>query len=119
MTTKYWPVNDHRWGVRDFVMWPSANIWTSVSTIGKQVKTRALTGKRWMCSFTIRAATWRERAGEGCKVTVISEADETKIQDVIAQAAAKYALVVVDLEGAASQAPAGLPRLSRPLATRP
>lgn len=49
-------------------------------------------------------ATWRERAGEDCKVAVISEADETKIQDVIAQAAAKYALVVVDLEGAASQA---------------
>lgn len=62
MTTKFWPVNDHRWGVRDFAMWPSANVWTSVSTIGKQVKTRALTGKRWMCSFTVRAATWRERA---------------------------------------------------------
>jgi chromosome partitioning protein len=47
---------------------------------------------------------WRERAGEDCRVVVQSEADETKIQDVIAQAAAKYALVFVDLEGAASQA---------------
>src|SRR6202012_2247457 len=49
-------------------------------------------------------ATWRERAGEGCEVAVISQPDETKIQDVIADAAAKYALVLVDLEGAASQA---------------
>jgi len=48
--------------------------------------------------------TWRERAANGCKVTVISEANETKIQDAIATAAAKYALVFVDLEGAASQA---------------
>lgn len=65
MTTKYWPVNDHRWGVRDFVMWPSANIWAPVSVIGKQTHTRSLTGKRWMCSFTLRAATWRERATVG------------------------------------------------------
>jgi len=49
-------------------------------------------------------ASWRERAGEDCRVEVLSEADETKIQDVIAQAAAKFALVLVDLEGAASQA---------------
>jgi chromosome partitioning protein len=49
-------------------------------------------------------ATWRERAGEDCAVEVISEADETKIQDAIARAAAEYALVLVDLEGAASQA---------------
>lgn len=49
-------------------------------------------------------ASWRERAGEDCKVTVISEANETKIQDVIADAASRYALVFVDLEGAASQA---------------
>lgn len=49
-------------------------------------------------------ATWRERAGEGCSVSVLSEADETKIQDVIALAASKYPLVIVDLEGAASQA---------------
>ncbi|MBV9509571.1 MAG: ParA family protein [Caulobacteraceae bacterium] len=49
-------------------------------------------------------ATWRERAGEDCTVAVISEADETKIQDAIARAAAEYALVLVDLEGAASQA---------------
>lgn len=49
-------------------------------------------------------ASWRERAGDDCKVTVISEANETKIQDVIANAASQYALVFVDLEGAASQA---------------
>lgn len=49
-------------------------------------------------------ATWRDRAGDDCKVEVISEANETKIQDAIAQAASKYALVFVDLEGAASQA---------------
>jgi chromosome partitioning protein len=49
-------------------------------------------------------ATWRERAGADCTVTVISQPDETKIQDVIAEAASRYALVMVDLEGAASQA---------------
>ena len=49
-------------------------------------------------------ASWRARAGEDCRVAVHSEADETKIQDVIAQAAATYSLVFVDLEGAASQA---------------
>jgi chromosome partitioning protein len=49
-------------------------------------------------------ATWRQRAGKDCAVEVISEADETKIQDAIARAAARYALVLVDLEGAASQA---------------
>ncbi|MFA9204954.1 MAG: hypothetical protein ACEQSH_00700 [Bacteroidia bacterium] len=65
MTTKYWPVNDHRWGVRDFVMWPTANVWAPLSVIGKQTHTRSLTGKRWMCSFTLRAATWRERAAVG------------------------------------------------------
>ena len=48
-------------------------------------------------------ATWRSRAGDECKVAVISEANETKIQDVIAAAAQQYALVLVDLEGAASQ----------------
>ncbi len=48
-------------------------------------------------------ATWRDRAGDDCNVTVISEANETKIQDVIAEAASRYALVFVDLEGAASQ----------------
>lgn len=48
--------------------------------------------------------TWRERAGEDCKVAVMSEPNEAKIQDVIAEAAGKYALVFVDLEGAASQA---------------
>jgi chromosome partitioning protein len=49
-------------------------------------------------------ATWRQRAGDDCKVDVISQPDETKIQDVIAGAASQYALVLVDLEGAASQA---------------
>ena len=49
-------------------------------------------------------ASWRERAGADCRVEVISEANETKIQDVIAAAAGQYALVFVDLEGAASQA---------------
>jgi len=49
-------------------------------------------------------STWRERAGEACRVDVIAQPDETKIQDVIAAAATKYALVLVDLEGAASQA---------------
>jgi len=48
--------------------------------------------------------TWRTRAGPDCKVKVISQPDETKIQDVIAEAASKFALVFVDLEGAASQA---------------
>lgn len=48
--------------------------------------------------------TWRERAGEDCKVAVMSEPNEAKIQDVIAEAASKYALIFVDLEGAASQA---------------
>ena len=49
-------------------------------------------------------ATWRERAGADSTVAVLSQPDETKIQDVIAQAASEYALVFVDLEGAASQA---------------
>jgi chromosome partitioning protein len=49
-------------------------------------------------------AAWRDRATSDCQVTVISEANETKIQDAIATAASKYALVLVDLEGAASQA---------------
>lgn len=49
-------------------------------------------------------ATWRQRAGADCSVAVISQPDETKIQDAIAEAAATYALVFVDLEGAASQA---------------
>lgn len=49
-------------------------------------------------------ASWRARASDDCGVEVISESDETKIQDAIAQAAAKFSLVFVDLEGAASQA---------------
>ena len=49
-------------------------------------------------------ASWRARAGDDCGVEVISESDETKIQDANAQAAAKFSLVFVDREGAASQA---------------
>ena len=49
-------------------------------------------------------ASWRARATADCSVDVISEADETRIQDEIASAAARYRLVLVDLEGAASQA---------------
>jgi len=48
--------------------------------------------------------TWRERAGDDCKVTVIPNVDERSILDAVTDAAAKYALVFVDLEGAASQA---------------
>ncbi len=47
--------------------------------------------------------SWRERAGDECRVTVIGDAGERTILDRIAEAAAKYALVFVDLEGAASQ----------------
>lgn len=49
-------------------------------------------------------ATWRERAGGDCTVDVISNATEGTLLDVIDQAASKYALVFVDLEGAASKA---------------
>lgn len=49
-------------------------------------------------------ATWRERAGKDCTVDVISNATESTLLDVIDQAASKYALVFVDLEGAASKA---------------
>ncbi len=48
-------------------------------------------------------ATWRERAGEDSKVAVMSEPNQALIQNVIAEAASQYALVFVDLEGAASQ----------------
>ena len=48
--------------------------------------------------------SWRERAGEGCRVEVIGGVTEKTILDSIAEAAAKYELVLVDLEGAASQA---------------
>jgi chromosome partitioning protein len=49
-------------------------------------------------------ATWRERAGEACGVEVISGVTEKTILDRIAEAAGRYGLVLVDLEGAASQA---------------
>ena len=48
-------------------------------------------------------ASWRERAGEDCGVDVITGVSEKTILDQIAAAAARYALVFVDLEGAASQ----------------
>ena len=49
-------------------------------------------------------STWRERAGEGCTVDVIADVTEKTILDRIGDAAARYSLVLVDLEGAASQA---------------
>lgn len=48
--------------------------------------------------------SWRERAGEDCSVDVISGITERTILDRISEAAGQYALVFVDLEGAASQA---------------
>lgn len=48
--------------------------------------------------------SWRERAGEDCRVDVVADVTEKTILDRIAEAAARYALVFVDLEGAASQA---------------
>jgi chromosome partitioning protein len=48
--------------------------------------------------------SWRARAGPECRVEVISDVTERTILDRISEAAAKYALVFVDLEGAASQA---------------
>lgn len=48
--------------------------------------------------------TWRERAGKDCTVDVISGVTEQTILDRIGEAAARYSLVLVDLEGAASQA---------------
>lgn len=47
--------------------------------------------------------TWRERAGPDCTVDVISDLTEENILDRVAEAAGKYQLVIVDLEGAASQ----------------
>jgi chromosome partitioning protein len=49
-------------------------------------------------------ASWRERAGNGCTVDVIAGVTEKAILDRIADAASRYAVVFVDLEGAASQA---------------
>ena len=48
-------------------------------------------------------ASWRERAGEDCKVDVMAGVTEKAILDKIAEAAACYSVVFVDLEGAASQ----------------
>ena len=47
--------------------------------------------------------TWRERAPEDCRVDVIADLTENNLLDRIAEAAEKYQLVLVDLEGAASQ----------------
>ncbi|BAQ50449.1 ParA family protein [Methylobacterium aquaticum] len=48
--------------------------------------------------------TWRERAGEGGQVDVIGGVTQANILDRISEAAARYSIVFVDLEGAASQA---------------
>ena len=48
--------------------------------------------------------SWRERAGADCRVSVIGGVTEKTILDRIGEAAGQYALVLVDLEGAASQA---------------
>ena len=48
--------------------------------------------------------SWRERAGTDSTVAVISGVTETVILDRIAEAATQYGIVLVDLEGAASQA---------------
>ncbi len=49
-------------------------------------------------------ASWRERAGESCNVDVIAGVTEKAILDRITDAASRYSVVLVDLEGAASQA---------------
>src|SRR3954465_3619880 len=49
-------------------------------------------------------ASWRERAGDDCTVDVIAGVTEKGILDCITEAATRYAVVFVDLEGAASQA---------------
>ncbi|KQP31287.1 chromosome partitioning protein ParA [Methylobacterium sp. Leaf104] len=48
--------------------------------------------------------SWRERARTDSTVAVISGVTETVILDRIAEAATRYGIVLVDLEGAASQA---------------
>ena len=48
--------------------------------------------------------SWRDRAGAACQVDVIGGVTERTILDHIADAATRYPLVLVDLEGAASQA---------------
>ncbi len=49
-------------------------------------------------------ATWRERAGDDCTVHVMAGVTERAILDQISDAASRFSLVLVDLEGAASQA---------------
>lgn len=49
-------------------------------------------------------ASWRERAGDDCGVDVIADVTEKTVLDRISDAASRYSLVFVDLEGAASQA---------------
>jgi len=49
-------------------------------------------------------STWRQRAGEDCMIDVWASVTEREILDQIADAASRYSLVLVDLEGAASQA---------------
>lgn len=48
-------------------------------------------------------ATWRDRASDDCAVDLIAGANEKTILDRISDAASRYSLVFVDLEGAASQ----------------
>ena len=48
--------------------------------------------------------SWRDRAGEDCSVDVITDVTEKTILDQISDAASRYQIVFVDLEGAASQA---------------
>ena len=47
--------------------------------------------------------TWRSRAPEDCTIDVITDLNENNLLDRISEAASKYQLVIVDLEGAASQ----------------
>jgi chromosome partitioning protein len=49
-------------------------------------------------------ASWRERAGKDCKVDVITGVTEKEILDRVTEVASRYSVVLVDLEGAASQA---------------
>jgi chromosome partitioning protein len=46
---------------------------------------------------------WRDRAPEDCRVDLISGLDESNLLDAIADTAAKYQLVLIDVEGAATQ----------------
>jgi chromosome partitioning protein len=47
--------------------------------------------------------SWRERAPDDCTVDLIDGVSEKSILDAISNAASRYQLVLVDLEGAASQ----------------